>query len=270
MNVVSRAEWGAVEPQPGCIESRDPSVITTGVVHYSDAVPPEAVNPPDQPDEHAAIQQVRAIQRFHMETRGWCDIAYHWLIAPDGWVFAGRSVGQVGAHCAGHNTESVGYCLLTDGPVSDEAKVALIERIHADRAPFGAPYAKLGPHRAFTSTACPGDTIASWVVDGLAAPNAPLPRTGPPPTTCADLPPGPPPAGLSLLKLGARGEEVGRLQAMLAAHGHPPDASQKADGTWDGMFGAGTEAAVASLQHDAGLVVDGIAGRQVYCALGVT
>lgn len=270
MNVVSRADWGAVEPEPGCIENRDPHTVTVGVVHYSDALPPDAVGPPDQPDEHEAIQQVRAIQRFHMRVRGWCDIAYHWLIAPDGTVFAGRGVGQVGAHTAGHNTESVGYCFLTDGPVTDEAKRALIDRIHADRAPLGAPYNKIGPHRAFTSTACPGDTIAAWVDGGLAAPDAPLPGTGPPPTTCADLPPGPPPAGLSLLKLGARGEEVAHLQHLLDGRGHPPDASRKGDGSWDGIYGAGTEAAVAALQHDAGLVVDGIAGRQVYCALGVT
>lgn len=270
MNVLSRAEWGAAEPKPGCIENRDPHTVTTAVVHYSDALGPDAVGPPDQPDEHAAVQQVRAIQRFHMGERGWCDIAYHRLIAPDGTVFEGRSLGQVGAHCAGHNAESVGYCLLTDGPVTDAQKASLLELLQADRAPLGAPYSKVGPHRAFTATACPGDTIAEWVDGGLAAPDTSLPETGRPPTTCADLPPGPPPAGRPLLQLGARGGEVAELQRLLADRGHPPDHSQRGDGSWDGVFGAGTEAAVASLQHAAGLTVDGKAGRQVYCALGIT
>lgn len=270
MNVVSRAEWGAVEPRAGCVENRDPHTVTTAVVHYSDTLAPDAVGPPDQPDEHEAVQQVRAIQRFHMHDRGWCDIAYHRLIAPDGTVFEGRGLGQVGAHCEGHNRDSVGYCFLTDGPVTDAQKSALVEMLHADRAPVGAPYAKVGPHRAFTATACPGDTIAEWVDGGLAAPASPLPETGPPPTTCADLPPGPPPAGRVLLKLGARGGGVSELQQLLADHGHPPDHSQRGDGSWDGIYGAGTEAAVAALQHDAGLVVDGMAGRQVYCALGIT
>lgn len=268
--MLSRAEWGAAEPKPGCVENRDLHTVTTAVIHYSDALAPEAVGPADQPDEHEAVQQVRAIQRFHMADRGWCDIAYHRLIAPDGTVFEGRALGQIGAHCAGHNRESVGYCLLTDGAVTDAQKAALVELLHADRAPFGAPYTKVGPHRAFTATACPGDIIAEWVDGGLAAPASPLPGSGPPPATCADLAPGPPPAGRALLTLGARGEEVAELQRLLADRGYPPDNSLRGDGSWDGMFGDGTEAAVAALQHDAGLVVDGKAGRQVYCALGVT
>jgi peptidoglycan hydrolase-like protein with peptidoglycan-binding domain len=97
-----------------------------------------------------------------------------------------------------------------------------------------------------------------------------LPGSGPPPATCADLAPGPPPAGRALLTLGARGEEVAELQRLLADRGYPPDNSLRGDGSWDGVFGDGTEAAVAALQHDAGLAVDGKAGRQVYCALGVT
>lgn len=268
MTVIDRAGWGAADAKPG-IENRDPHTVTLAVVHYSDAPARADVNPPDQPDEHEAIQQVRAIQRFHMDTRGWLDIGYHWLIAPDGTVFAGRPVGQVGAHAAGHNTASVGYCLLTDGPVTDEQKTALWGRIHADRAPLGLAYARIAAHRDVTPTHCPGDVIAEWVTAGMPAPDAPLPGPAPAPGDCRDLEPGPPPEGRSLLQQGAVGAEVIQLQALLADAGYPPDKSKTKKGTWDGKFGPGTTAAVAGLQHDRGLAVDGKVGRQTWCALGI-
>lgn len=268
MTIIDRAGWGATPPKPG-IENRDPHTVTLAVVHYSDAAATEDVHPPDQPDEHEAIQQVRAIQRFHMDGRGWLDIAYHWLIAADGTVFAGRPVGQVGAHAAGHNVDSVGYCLLTDGPVTDHQKLALIDRIHGDRAPLGLPYARIAPHRAVCPTSCPGDTIAEWVVAGIPAPDAPLPGPAPDPAPCHELAPGPPPEGRTLLAQGAVGAEVIQLQALLADAGYPPDKSKTKKGAWDGKFGPGTTAAVASLQHDKGLEVDGKVGRQTWCALGI-
>lgn len=269
MGVISRAEWGAAAPDVTRIANRDPHTITVGVVHYSDAAAVDDIRPPDSPEEHEQVQQVRAIQRFHMDVRGWADIAYHWLIAPDGTVFAGRPVGQVGAHAAGHNTDSVGYCLLSDGPVTDEQKDALRRQIDADRAPLGLAYARVVGHRSLDPTACPGDTIAEWVDAGMPAPSAPLPEPGPATGTCADLPPGPPPEGRTLLAEGATGAEVIDLQERLSDAGYPPDGSKTKRGTWDGKFGPKTAAAVAALQADNGLAVDGKVGRQTWCALGI-
>jgi len=67
---------------------------------------------------------VQAIQRYHMETQGWDDIGYHYLIGPDGSVWAGRGPLTIGAHCGGNppkgvrrvfgNTGSLGICLIGD------------------------------------------------------------------------------------------------------------------------------------------------------------
>lgn len=59
--------------------------------------------------------------------RGWRDIGYHFVICNgfrtsgckydptvDGLVETGRPVEQVGAHCAGHNSDSIGVCLIGD------------------------------------------------------------------------------------------------------------------------------------------------------------
>ncbi len=62
------------------------------------------------------------------------------------------------------------------------------------------------------------------------------------------------------LKQGDRGEEVKSLQEQLNAAGH--DA-----GTPDGIFGAGTDAALRAFQEARGLTVDGVAGPNTLQAL---
>jgi N-acetylmuramoyl-L-alanine amidase/Secretion system C-terminal sorting domain len=57
---------------------------------------------------------VAAIFDYHVNTKGWSDIAYNWLIAPDGTLFYGRGGGSnvVGAHMCGNNSHTMGVCLL--------------------------------------------------------------------------------------------------------------------------------------------------------------
>ena len=65
---------------------------------------------------------------------------------------------------------------------------------------------------------------------------------------------------ITILKTGASGVEVTRLQKRLKARGFDP-------GFIDGRFGPGTDAAVRAFQASKRLVVDGIAGRQTFKAL---
>lgn len=101
--------------------------------------------------------------------------------------------------------------------------------------------------------------------DASAAPAPPQTEPEPP---CAALPPGPPPAGHPLLKIGVRGPAVKDLQLLLAEHGHAPRNSFR-EGVPDGIFGPETTQAVADFQSAQGLHRDGIVGRQTYCALGI-
>lgn len=99
-----------------------------------------------------------------------------------------------------------------------------------------------------------------------AAPPVPEPTPGDVP--CAALRPGPPPAGHSLLKIGMRGPEVAIVQQYLADHGFVARNTFH-DGKPDGIFGGGTNQAVADFQEAHGLHRDGIVGRQTWCAMGV-
>jgi len=51
------------------------------------------------------------LRKDHLD-RGFSDIGYHLVIQPDGQVDNGRPLNQVGAHTQGHNTGSIGICLI--------------------------------------------------------------------------------------------------------------------------------------------------------------
>lgn len=61
-------------------------------------------------------------RRDHRD-RGYADIGYHYYIARDGEVHAGRPLSQVGAHARGFNKHSIGICyeggLDNDGRPTD-------------------------------------------------------------------------------------------------------------------------------------------------------
>jgi Putative peptidoglycan binding domain/N-acetylmuramoyl-L-alanine amidase len=266
---ITREEWGAREPDMSKIGSRSLSDITTAIVHYADAIPPHDPAGVGYNIEEPDAQTVRAIQNYHMDTQQWGDIAYNRLIAPDGEVFEGRKLEWVPAATYGANGNSVAYCVLTNGPITDAAKAALVAQLHADCAPRGVFYQRVAVHKDFDPTACPGDVITAWVHDGYPVTPTPPTPTPTPDVPCNELPPGPPPPGVPFLAEGSSGPDVARLQGLLAAHGFTPVNSLRPDHTWDGIFGPGTASAVASLQHHAGLLVDGKVGRQTWCALGV-
>ncbi|MEQ9507103.1 MAG: peptidoglycan-binding protein [Hyphomonas sp.] len=78
---------------------------------------------------------------------------------------------------------------------------------------------------------------------GIAAPDAPLPDTPPPPPGTPSLKP---------LQVGNRGDRVRQLQSSLEALGY-------VTGGIDGIYGGGTRRAVVAFQHEEGLPVTGIA-----------
>ena len=54
---------------------------------------------------------VADIRRWHKE-KGWSDIGYHYVILTNGDIKTGRPIDKVGAHCKGHNHDSIGICLI--------------------------------------------------------------------------------------------------------------------------------------------------------------
>jgi len=51
------------------------------------------------------------INRWHKD-RGWSGCGYHYVLNLDGSVSIGRGVDYSGAHVRGHNSDSIGICLI--------------------------------------------------------------------------------------------------------------------------------------------------------------
>lgn len=64
----------------------------------------------------ATLVTVRDIEQWHKE-RGFVGIGYHFVVARDGTVYPGRPIDTVGAHCKGHNSDSIGVAWI--GGLSD-------------------------------------------------------------------------------------------------------------------------------------------------------
>jgi hypothetical protein len=122
-DIRTRAEWGAV---PASSTSYG-STIDLAVVHHS--VSSNDYSPAQVPGV------IRGIQAYHMQGRGWSDIAYNFVVDRFGGVWEGRAGSidgpTIGAHAAGFNTNSVGVVVLGDyvGTAPSGAAVESVSRV---------------------------------------------------------------------------------------------------------------------------------------------
>jgi len=49
---------------------------------------------------------------LHVNTNGWSDIGYNWLVDPNGVVYEGRGSGNIGAHFSCLNGGTIGICVI--------------------------------------------------------------------------------------------------------------------------------------------------------------
>ena len=55
--------------------------------------------------------RAKDIDAWH-KAKGWAGIGYHFVIDLDGTIEQGRPMDKVGAHCYGHNKNSIGVCYI--------------------------------------------------------------------------------------------------------------------------------------------------------------
>lgn len=103
------------------------------------------------------------ITRWH-KARGFRTLGYHWVIYRDGTVHAGRPEAEVGAHCQGHNADSIGVVYV--GGLAADGKTPKDTRTPAQKAALKAllmklvvkyrlPKGRIYGHRDFAAKACP-------------------------------------------------------------------------------------------------------------------
>ena len=200
-------------------------------------------------------QTVRTIQNFHMDSRGWSDIAYNWLVNDQGDIFEGRGWGIVGGATKNENSTSHSICYIgnteVDNP-SDMAKQSIKFLIAIHNEKYGAGFVRGHKDSNSASTACPGTNLYNWIQAGM--PLIPVDEDA----SMFDR----------TLENGDTGADVRQLQNALNFWGHNA-------GTADGVYGVQTAAAVRSFQGKNGISRTGVWGpvtqeayRQFIIALG--
>lgn len=104
---------------------------------------------------------VATITAWH-KARGFNTIGYHKVIHLDGSVSEGRPEGTVGAHVAGHNTNTIGYSYVggvaKDGKTPKDTRTAAqkVTMMHLTKAAI-ALYGlkKVTGHNQYAAKACP-------------------------------------------------------------------------------------------------------------------
>lgn len=110
------------------------------------------------------------IDRWHRD-RGFLKIGYHYVILRDGTVQKGRPDSEVGAHVEGHNTGSLGICMVggindttgkSENNYTDKQFASLSSLLF--KLTISHPGAEILGHRDFPNVKkdCPCFDVKSW------------------------------------------------------------------------------------------------------------
>ncbi len=153
LTVHGRQTWNANPPKQA-YQTHIPDRMT---LHHTDG--PQTMSLAESEAE------LRFIQDFHQNARGWIDIGYHFLIDGAGNIFEGRPEGVVGAHTQGHNNGNIGIALLgtyhppKNDPWTPEQSLAIMAVGRYLAARHGVAAGTLQGHRDYNQTDCPGDIV---------------------------------------------------------------------------------------------------------------
>jgi len=165
LGVVTRSGWGARSTR---CSSRNTAKHRMAIHHTVT----HATDP---------ARQLRGIQRYHMDSRGWCDVGYHFLIGVDGRIYEGRPLELLGSHVGGHNTGNIGIsfigCFGSSGcgslsgsgrpnEASIDAAATLVRRL-SDIHGISITSSNVKGHRDHTrqGTSCPGSYLHARLDD---------------------------------------------------------------------------------------------------------
>jgi hypothetical protein len=156
--ILCRAAWGAAAARPGGTTH----TLNRMTVHHTEVVLGDNANAPARLRQH---------QRYHQDTHGWIDIAYHFSVDRRGNIYQLRSPDLVGDTATSY--DPTGHFLVVCEGDFDQEEVsedqlngtALVLASAAQQ--FGIPTGTLAGHRDFSlTTTCPGTSLYEHITSG--------------------------------------------------------------------------------------------------------
>jgi len=203
--------------------------------------------------------RLRSWQAFHMDDKGWSDLAYNWVICQHAIVMVGRGWG-VRSAANGTNDGNDRYlatCWMggdSDGSPTGDVMTAFEKLIQEFRRRGGG--LDVEPHRHFFNTDCPGTILAGMTVLWKTA--KPLPGA-----IGSSAPAFPLPRGSYF------GPRSGPATSVSGFYSHRADLAiwqAKRGLLGDGLYGSLTAASARRVQTSHHLSVDGLIGPQTWLA----
>ena len=131
-------------PRSGTPKQRALSEITYLVVHHA-----------------AAVCTPEATARYHVQSKGWPTIGYHFFIKEDGTTYQTARLNEITYHVAEYNPVSVGICLsgrydTPNPPPPTAQQEALIQLVDSLLKQLNLGNAAVKGHYELRPTVCPG------------------------------------------------------------------------------------------------------------------
>lgn len=112
---------------------------------------------------------VEDIDRWH-KARGFKGIGYHYVIYRDGTIVEGRPLNKQGAHCTGHNKDTIGICYIggldyegnpmdTRTISQENAMINLVKELMSKYPTIK----KVSGHNKYANKACPSFDVDDWM-----------------------------------------------------------------------------------------------------------
>lgn len=159
-NIVARSIWGARPPRH--IDLQDKHSVDEVFIHWpGDTGSLAHIN--TRSEERAYM---RSVQNFHMDAPDhlWSDIGYNYVIFQSGRIYRGRGFTHIPAGQLHHNTGTDAICCIlgTADQIPPKMKENLRDFVRWCRNYSDRPIA-VRPHKAVTSTTCPGPALSAFV-----------------------------------------------------------------------------------------------------------
>ncbi|GLD60362.1 N-acetylmuramoyl-L-alanine amidase-like protein [Lates japonicus] len=154
--IIPRCMWGA-EPYRGTPTNLS-LPLSFMYIHHT--------HTPSQPclTFEQCSADMRSMQRFHQEDRGWDDIGYSFVAGSDGHIYEGRGWHWRGAHTLGHNSIGYGVSFIGDYATrlpSQHSMGLVRDQLASCAVGSGQLIANftVHGHRQVVNTSCPGETL---------------------------------------------------------------------------------------------------------------
>ena len=136
--------------------------ITTVVIHHSGY---------RWRTDRDSVKQIIGYANYHVGTRGWPGIAYHYVIDPHGECYKCNATSTITYHARGGNTKGLGVMLI--GNFMEEAPTipqwVALESLLAELRHWIPSITKVVGHREVrgSKTVCPGDNLTADMLRDL-------------------------------------------------------------------------------------------------------